>query len=320
MVYDGLHCDNVIFEGQTESSKRINLLFDYVSRHYHAITNLTGAMAKMYACSACNKGCDRRVSHLFDRTCSDCMPSHPCASVGVRITCGECNRHFRNRSCYDNHKIPQQVGSEKKGSTVCKQKKCCGKCAALITERKRHECNKRWCEKCGESRENGHLCFMRTLRNVLPTSDTVLFVFYDFETTLDTKYSYSATVQVPNLVCLQQFCSKCEKVQDISIDCEQCGRRKHTFWDDPVGDLLTYLCKSRPWCNKIVVIAQNAKAFDLHFILDRAIFLMWKPKLILNVLKIICVEHLTFIDSISFMPCSLRKLPEAFRLTVTKSW
>jgi hypothetical protein len=68
------------------------------------------------------------------------------------------------------------------------------------------------------------------------------------------------------------------------------------------------------------VIAQNAKAFDLHFILDRAIFLMWKPKLILNVLKIICVEHLTFIDSISFMPCSLRKLPEAFRLTVTKSW
>jgi hypothetical protein len=27
-----------------------------------------------------------------------------------------------------------------------------------------------------------------------------------------------------------------------------------------------------------------------------------------------------FIDSISFMPCSLRKLPEAFGLTVAKSW
>ena len=26
VVYDDLHCDNIIFEGQTESSKRINLL------------------------------------------------------------------------------------------------------------------------------------------------------------------------------------------------------------------------------------------------------------------------------------------------------
>ena len=103
---------------------------------------------------------------------------------------------------------------------------------------------------------------------------------------------------------------------------EQCGRRKHAFCDDPVGDLLTYLCKFRPWCIKIVAIAHNSKAFDLHFILNRAIFLKWKPKLTVNVLKIICMtmEHLTYIDSISFMPCSLRKLPEAFGLTWTKSW
>jgi len=163
-----------------------------------------------------------------------------------------------------------------------------GKCGALITE-KRHECNKRWCENYGESRDNGHLCFMIPLRNTLPTSDTVLFVFCDFETTQDTKYLDSVTVHGPNLVCLQQFCSKCENVQDISIDCEQCWRRKHTFWDAPVGDLLTYLCKSKPWCNKIVVIGHNAKAFYLHFILDRAVFLKWKPKLILNGLKIICM-------------------------------
>jgi len=89
--------------------------------------------------------------------------------------------------------------------------------------------------------EIGHLCFMRPLRNKLPSSDSILFVFYDFETTQDTKYSDSATVHVPNLVCLQQFRSKCENIQDIIIDREQCGRPNHTFWDDPVGDLLTYL-------------------------------------------------------------------------------
>jgi len=109
---------------------------------------------------------------------------------------------------------------------------------------------------------------------------------------------------------------------DINIDCEHCGRRKHTFWDDPVGYLLTYLCTARHWCNKVVAIAHNAKAFDLHFILNRAIFLQWKPKLIVNGLKIICMtmEHLTFIDSISFMPRSLLKLPDAFGITVANSW
>ena len=32
------------------------------------------------------------------------------------------------------------------------------------------------------------------------------------------------------------------------------------------------------------------------------------------------IQHVTFLDSISFMPMALRKLPEAFRLSATKSW
>ena len=108
-------------------------------------------------------------------------------------------------------------------------------------------------------------------------SDMALFVFYDFETTQDTKYSDSAIVHVQNLVSLEQFCSRCDNIQDINIDCEQCGRRKLTFGDDPVGDLLTYLCKSRPWWVKIVAIAHNATAFDLHFLLNRAILLNGIP-------------------------------------------
>jgi len=71
-----------------------------------------------------------------------------------------------------------------------------------------------------------------------------------------------------------------------------------------------------------VAIPHNAKAFDLHFILNRAIILKWKPELITNGLKIISMkmEHLLFLDSVSFLPCALRKLPEAFGLQATKSW
>jgi len=57
---------------------------------------------------------------------------------------------------------------------------------------------------------------------------------------------------------------------------------KHSFWEDPVGDLLTYLIESRPWANKIVAIAHNTKALDLHLILNRAIPLKWILEIFMN--------------------------------------
>jgi len=32
------------------------------------------------------------------------------------------------------------------------------------------------------------------------------------------------------------------------------------------------------------------------------------------------MEQLVFLDSVSFLPCALRKLPEAFGLSASKSW
>ena len=48
----------------------------------------------------------------------------------------------------------------------------------------------------------------------------------------------------------------------------------------------------------------------------------WKTELILNGLKIVSmkIEHMLFIDSASYLPAPLRKLPEAFGVTVAKSW
>jgi hypothetical protein len=105
-----------------------------------------------------------------------------------------------------------------------------------------------------------------------PSSDTVLYVFYDFEITQDTPFSDTATVQMPILVCVQQFCIRCKSEPDIDKDCAQCDILKHTFWeDDSVGYLFSYLCRPPPWANNIVAIIHNAKDFDLQFILKRAI-------------------------------------------------
>jgi len=126
VVYAGLQCDSVMFQGQYESDRRINLLFDEVMKHYHVIANLTGAMAKRYVCEACNKGCDFGAIHVCDQRCSDCMASPRFVSAGIRIPCDLCNRHFRSRECFENHKKTQ--GKIKK--SACDIRKCCVTCGA----------------------------------------------------------------------------------------------------------------------------------------------------------------------------------------------
>ena len=137
------------------------------------------------------------------------------------------------------------------------------------------------------------------------------------ETTQDTRLSH----RLYTFLILYAFSisAQSEKEPNIDVDCVRCESR-HAFFDDPLGHL-SYLCKQRPWCEKVIAVAHNAKDFDAHFILGR-VLLKWTPKLILNVQKIVCmtIEHLTFLDSISFLPMALRKLLVAFGLTACKSW
>jgi len=87
---------------------------------------------------------------------------------------------------------------------------------------------------------------MVPLSDRAPRSDRELYISYDFETTQDTKFGDASFEHVPNLVCVQQFCAMCEKYLGIDEDCQKCGKRKHSFWTDPVGDLISYTFKSRP--------------------------------------------------------------------------
>jgi len=103
VVYRSLNCDNIIFEGQVDSTKRLNILYDDVERHY-VIANLKGAVARKYVCKGWNKVCTSNVTHACDETCSDCMASPPCAFSVVRIPCAECNRYFRTHTCFANQK------------------------------------------------------------------------------------------------------------------------------------------------------------------------------------------------------------------------
>jgi len=101
---------------------------------------------------------------------------------------------------------------------VCEQKKKCVACGSLLTNKK-HECNEPYCANCKQDMEMGYLCYMAMLKIELPRSDNVLFSFCDFEITQDTKLSDLRTLHVPNLVCLQQFCTQYELSADIDEHC-----------------------------------------------------------------------------------------------------
>ena len=80
---------------------------------------------------------------------------------------------------------------------------------------------------------------MRPVKYALPPAgDKVLYVFYDFETSQNNEYADEAKLHVPNLVCVQQFCSRCEDAED-AWDCVRCGTYRLSFWQDPVGELLS---------------------------------------------------------------------------------
>jgi hypothetical protein len=100
VVYEGLNCGQILFEGQVESPKRLNLLFDDVTRHYHVINKLKGSMSKKYMCKACNKGCERGNTHICDQTCSDCMLSPPCEPSGVRIPLRRLQQTFQESDMF----------------------------------------------------------------------------------------------------------------------------------------------------------------------------------------------------------------------------
>ena len=127
------------------------------------------------------------------------MASPPCEFEGDRNICDGCNSHFRRMSCFDNHKHKRD--NDKKPYASASD-------VAVRVEDSLHAKITNLIDDIVEIviRETGHLCYMRPLKDTLRASDLVVYVFYDFKTTQNTKYSNRAKLHVPNLFCVQQFC------------------------------------------------------------------------------------------------------------------
>ena len=60
-VYQGVACEDVMFKGQVDFHKRINLLYDDFERHYHVIKKLTVAIARPKFVKRVTKGVEETL-------------------------------------------------------------------------------------------------------------------------------------------------------------------------------------------------------------------------------------------------------------------
>jgi hypothetical protein len=75
---------------------------------------------------------------------------------------------------------------------------------------KNHEYNTRFFSHYLKNKELGHRCYISPLADKAPRDERVLFIFYDFATTQNTKCTDTSFEHVPNLMYVQQFCAVCE--------------------------------------------------------------------------------------------------------------
>jgi hypothetical protein len=109
------------------------------------------------------------------------------------------------------------------------------------------------------------------------------------------------------------MCSKCIAKDDMNTDCTQCGKHTHVLCEEPVVKFIDYRRQSRSFADKIYIISHTSRGYDEQFLLQMFLELRWIHKLIIDGTKILSMvgENYHFLDSINFLPMSLKSMPKS---------
>ena len=273
----------------------------YQDNHFDVITSLPGFLNNNYFCHQCHKGYDHTTDHLCDTMCTSCR-GVGCTFENNGITCKECDRVFRNQTCYDRHKQEPINGG---GRTVCQTVRKCPTCKKSMDVRKlkNHACvdNKKCptCKvKCNPSDPN-HKCYMQQ-EQVKEEPSYAQLLFFDFEC------NQERGIHEPNLC--------------VVYDEE--GEAKVFRGKNTVRDFCTWLFT--PEHDKSIVIAHNFQGYDSYFISNHLNQHAIPYDVIYNGAKCMTLTTKTkekrtlfaieikFIDSLNFIPMALARFPKTF--------
>ena len=210
------------------------------------------------------------------------------------IACKECDRVFKNQTCYDHHKNQPIDGG---GRTVCEAIRKCYKCKKAMDVRKirdgGHICGKK-CQTCNlilTQEDTDHKCYIKQLEQEEDSSYNHLLFFY-FEATQE------HGTHCPNL------CVVHDEEKEVALFQGKDTVREFCQW------LFT------PEHKGCIVVAHNFQGYDGYFIteylVENAIHyeIMYRGAKSLS-LKV-PVWDIRFIDSLNFIPMSLAKFPKTF--------
>jgi len=118
------------------------------------------AMVRRYVCKACNKWCRQDVTHITKRVAIVRRGRHalspPSESPAANVKTFYELSVFREQQTYH---LEWDIRLWKQGMLHY---------VWSPSDARNHECNKQYCEICYQKRDVGHLCFMSSLKDVLP--------------------------------------------------------------------------------------------------------------------------------------------------------
>src|SRR6266851_10685 len=282
--------------------------------HYDVIRKPDGYFQR-FICKLCYKTGKNKASHLCQFKCYMCKSSvrHDRKLILRTTLCKKCNRYFYTKSCKNIHFR----------NNVCKRKKVCLKCDNLyiVRKKKEHKCHpKDYCRMC-KCIHPPRKHFIRS--SFKPPENFSHMLIFDFETFNNENKIVTPYLCVSRLYIIEQvFNPLFVNLQTTDILFEE----KVFYGLDCGKDFFIYLTSGLV-PKKTICFAHNGQAFDFYFILKH----FYKnpyylPSLVFNGTRLMQMIvknkdlELKFIDSVNFIPFPLRKFPNIFGFSDSKTY
>lgn len=272
----------MIYKSQEPFTNRIYLLYQETEHggHYHYIIEdkLGSLFKKRRWCHVCENAYQddrhRCIPKCFACGSSECMGR---GHTDFRKICQHCNRNFYNQDCYDRHHVH------------CTKRTRCPGCNEIYNAAiDVHQCLSFKCGNCRRwiPKTEHHQCYIQTL---FPKKEVEIceLAFYDYECYFD------------NAIQHKVFCVVLSIRDEIKIFYAQ-------------EDFMNYVLGLK----EITLVAHNGARYDVHFIKQSLIERQINTVDIVHANTYMSIEipdrKIRFIDSLRFIPISLRKFPKTF--------
>ncbi|XP_026139311.1 uncharacterized protein LOC113115834 isoform X1 [Carassius auratus] len=267
--------------------------------HYYMITSLKAFLGSPYVCPFCYKSYSNLRYHRCKHVCNICFDAECYRFQARNLHCPDCLRYCKSAYCFEMHKKNPPPGQEYPACDMIKYCKLCNRRYDVKpgNQKTKHICAPDKCVHCRESLtdDGAHQCFIQPLELKEPCEK---YIFYDFES------RYENGRHEANFVCAMTF--KGQKFTAYGTDC--------------IAKLIKRF--RQPRYKGYCFIAHYASRFDAFLILEYFCKAGIALEVIMQGCKLLLMYDDAFaqryIDSYSFFPFALAKMPAALDLTTTE--